>query len=174
MVTEVATESPARSAPRPTWNAFEQALSSALSVLADESLIVTARVGNRNVQFHACPDEGVLCESVSNAYLDPAPAPPPRAKAPPKRRGPTEFAKLRANVHPDEKFLARMHEVNSCLPMVRVIYRGGSVFLGVDFHAVPFRPEHLAQAVTAIAQLADAVLKDIRAPGDDAAATVVN
>lgn len=317
MVNEVANESPARSAPLPTWNAFEQALSSALSVLADESLIVTARVGNRYVQFHACPDEGVFCESVSNAYLDPAeklddgqlaallslgwsaptrapdspspastpkgspnffrefpipyacseiarfavrtlaevlripspddleyrafdgsghgvtfpvlpidpaPAPPPRAKAPPKRRGPSEFVKLRAkvlaaarsgsglgslkyeddtlqisigsrpgwirpfedpfyvrvhvqllaNVHPDEKFLARMHEVNSCLPMVRVIYRNGSVFLGVDFPAVPFRPEHLTQAVTAIAQLAEAVLKDIRAPGDAAAATVVN
>jgi hypothetical protein len=316
-VNVIATESPARSAPLPTWDAFEQALASALSVLADETLIVSARVGNRFVQFNACPDEGVFCESVSNAYLDPAeklddgqlaallslgwsapthapnspapvsapkgspnffrefptpyscseiarhavrtltdihripgpddleykafddsghgvtlpvlpidpaPAPPPRAKVPPKRRGPTEFAKLRArvlaaarsgsglgsltyedgalqisigsrpgwirpfedpfyvrvhvqllaNVHPDEKFLARMHEVNSCLPVVRVIYRNGSVFLGVDFPAVPFRPEHLTQAVTAIAQLADAVLKDIRAPGDDAAVTVVN
>jgi hypothetical protein len=81
---------------------------------------------------------------------------------------------LLANVNADETFLARMHEVNSCLPMVRVIYRIGSVFLGVDFPAVPFRPEHLAQAVTALAQLADAVLKDIRAPGDEAAATVVN
>jgi hypothetical protein len=317
MVNEIAAESPARSEPLPTWDAFEQALASALSVLADESLVVTARVGNRYVQFHACPDEDLFCESVSNAYLDPAeklddgqlaallslgwsaptrapdspssestpkgspnffrefptpyacseiarfavrtlaevlhipspadleyrafdgsghgvafpvlpidpaPAPPPRAKAPPKRRGPTEFAKLRArvlaaarsgsglgslayedgvlqvpigtrpgwirpfedpfyvrvhvqllaNVHPDEKFLSRMHEVNGCLPMARVIYRGGSVFLGVDFPAVPFRAEHLTQAVTAIAQLADAVLKDIRAPGDDAATTVVN
>ena len=81
---------------------------------------------------------------------------------------------LLANVHPDEKFLARMHEVNGCLPMVRVIHRNGSVFLGVDFPAVPFRAEHLTQAVTAIARLADAVRKDIRAPGDDAAATVVN
>lgn len=317
MVNSVANESPARSAPLPTWNAFEQALSSALSVLADESLVVTARVGNRFVQFHACPDEGVFCEAVSNAYLDPAeklddgqlaallslgwsapthapdspspasaprkspnffrefptpyacseiarfavrtltdvlripspddleykafddsghgvtfpvlpidpaPAPPPGAKAPPKRRGRTEFAKLRAkvlaatragsglgsleyedgtlqisigsrtgwirpfadpfyvhvhvqllaNVHPDETLLARMHEVNSRLPVVRVIYRGGSVFLGVDFPAVPFRPEHLTQAVTALSQLADAVLKDIRAPSDKAAATVVN
>ncbi len=316
-VNEIATEPPARSAPLPTWNAFEQALSSALSVLADESLVVTARVGNRYVQFHACPGESLFCESVSNAYLgpaeklddgqlaallslgwsfpthapdapppasaprkspnffrdfptpyscseiarlavrtltevhriqspadleyrafddsghgvtfpvlpvDPAPAPPPRAKAPPKRRGPTEFARLRArvlaaarsgsglgslayedgvlqvpigsrpgwirpfedpfyvrvhvqllaSVHSDEKFLARMHEVNGRLPMVRVIYSGGSVFLGVDFPAVPFRPEHLAQAVTAIAQLADAVLKDIRAPGDEAEVTVVN
>jgi hypothetical protein len=301
----------------PTWNAFERALSFALSVLADESLIVSAKEGNRYVQFHACPDEGVFCEAVSNAYLDPAeklddgqlaallalgwsaptrapgspspaptpkgspnffrefpipyacseiarfavrtltevlripspddleyrafdvsghgvtfpvlpvdpaPAPPPRAKAPPKPRGPTEFAKLRAkvlaaarsgsglgslkyedgglqvpigsrpgwirpfedpfyvrvhvqlltNVHADEKFLARMHEVNGRLPMVRVIYRGGSVFLGVDFPAVPFRPEHLAQAVTALAHLADGVLGDIRAPGDEAAATAVN
>jgi hypothetical protein len=30
--------------------------------------------------------------------VDPAPASPPRAKAPPKPRGPTEFAKLRAKV----------------------------------------------------------------------------
>jgi hypothetical protein len=44
----------------------------------------------------------------------------------------------------------------------------------VDFPAIPFRPEHLAQAVTALAQLADAVLKDIRAPGDEATGTVVN
>jgi len=291
---EVAHESPAPHPSLPGWDAFEQALASALSVLADE---------------------GVFCESVSNAYLDPAenldagqvagllslgwaapthapdspspvsapngspnffrvfptpyacaeiarfavrtltdflripspddleykafddsghgvtfpvlpinpaPAPPPRAKAPPKRRGPTEFTKLRAkvlaatrdgsglgsleyedgtlqisigsrtgwirpfadpfyvrvhvqllaNVHADEEFLGRMHEVNSRLPMVRVIYRNGSVFLGVDFPAVPFRPEHLTQAVTALSQLADAVLKDIRAPGGDAAAVL--
>ena len=191
MVNEVANESSAPSAPLASWEAFEKALASALSVLADESLVVSARMGNRFVQFHACPDEGVFCEAVSNAYLDPAerlddgqlaallslgwsaptrapdsqspasapkgspnffrefptpyacseiarfavrtltevlripspdgleyrafddsghgvtfpvlpidpaPAPPPRAKVPPKRRGPTEFAKLRAKV----------------------------------------------------------------------------
>ena len=316
-VNEVSNESPA---PRPApsgWEAFEQALAFALSVLADESLVVSARVGNRFVQFNASPDEGVFCEAVGNSYLgpaekldagqtsallslgwaapthsptspspvvapngspnffrvfptpyacaeiarfavrtltevlripspddleykafddaghgvtlpalpiDPVAAPPPKAKAPPKPKGPTEFAKLRTKVlaatrdgtglgsltyedgslqvsigsrpgwirpfedpfyvrvhvqlldkvHADEKFLARMHEVNSCLPMVRVIYKSGSVFLGVDFPAIPFRPEHLAQAVTALAQLADAVLKDIRAPGDEATGTVVN
>ena len=317
MVNEDANESPAPSAPLASWEAFEKALASALSVLANESLVVSARVRNRFVQFYACPDDGVFCESVSYAYLDPAeklddgqlaallalgwsspthapdspspvsaprkspnfyrefpnpyacseiarlavrtltevhripspddlqykafddsghgvtfpvlpidpaPAPPPRAKVPKKRRGPTEFARLRAkvltaardgsglasleyedgtlqisigsrtgwirpfadpfyvrvhvqllaNVHADEEFLARMHEVNSRLPMVRVIYRNGSVFLGVDFPAVPFRPEHLTQAVTALSQLADAVLKDIRAPGVEPPGTVVN
>jgi len=317
-VHEVANESPAALAPLSGWEAFEQALAAALSVLADESLIVSARVGNRFVQFNACPDEGVFCESVSNAYLDPAEkldegqvaallslgwagpthapdspspvsapkgspnffrefpnpyacaeiahfavrtltevlripspddleykafddsghgvtfpvlpidpvqAPPPRAKAPPKRKGPTEFARLRArvlaaardgsglgsleydddgdlqisigsrtgwirpcerpfyvrvhvhllaNVEADEEFLARMHEVNSRLPMARVIYKGGSAFLGVDFPAVPFRPEHLNQAVTTLARLADEVLKEIRASGDEATGTVVN
>ena len=56
-------------------------------------------------------------------------------------------------------------QVESCTPARN---------LGVDFPAIPFRPEHLAQAVTALAQLADAVLKDIRAPGDEATGTVVN
>ena len=189
--TELPHAPPAPHPPLASWDAFEQALASALSVLADESLVVSARMGNRFVQFHACPDEGVFCEAVSNAYLDPAerlddgqlaallslgwsaptrapdsqspasapkgspnffrefptpyacseiarfavrtltevlripspdgleyrafddsghgvtfpvlpidpaPAPPPRAKVPPKRRGPTEFAKLRAKV----------------------------------------------------------------------------
>ena len=317
MASEVANESPARSAPLASWEAFEKALASALSVLADESLVVSARVRNRFVQFYASPDDGVFCESVSNAYLDPAdkldegqlaallslgwsapthapdspspasaprkspnfyrefptpyacaeiarlavrtltevhcipsphdleykafddsghgvtfpvlpidpaPAPPLKAKAPAKRRVPTVFAKLRAkvltaarvgsglgsleyedgtvqfsigsrtgwirpfenpfyvrvhvhllaNVEANEEFVARMHEVNSRLPMARVIYKGGSVFLGVDFPAAPFRPEHLSQAVTTLARLADEVLKDIRAPGGEVAATVMN
>ena len=41
-------------------------------------------------------------------------------------------------------------------------------FLGVDFPALPFRAEHLAQAVTTLAQLADGVLRDLR-PGEEPA-----
>ena len=81
---------------------------------------------------------------------------------------------LLSNVDVDEEFLARMHEVNSRLPIARIIYKTGSVFLGVDFPAMPFRAEHLTQAVVALSQLADEVLSDLRRPGAEATAMVVN
>lgn len=73
---------------------------------------------------------------------------------------------LLSGVEADEELLARMHEVNARLPMARVIHVDGSVFLGVDFPALPFRSEHLAQAVTTIARLADGVVSDLR-PAED-------
>lgn len=288
----------------PRWDAFEKALASALSVLSEESLVVSAGARNRFVQFYVCPVEGVRCETVSNAYLGPTdkldaeqvaallalgwaapthapdapapesdpqgspnffrefpnppacaeiarlavrtltevhripspddlvykafddlghdvtlpalpidPAPPPRAKAPPAPVQAAAFTKLRARVlaaartgsglgelaygdggalqvpigsrtgwirpcqrpffvrvhlqllagvEGDEELVARMHEVNGRLPMARVIYQGGSVFLGVDFPAVPFRPDHLAQAIATLAHVADDVLADLR------------
>jgi hypothetical protein len=148
-------------------------------------------------------------------HIDRVAAPPPKAKAPWKPKGPTEFARLRArvlaaarsgsglgsleydddgtlqvpigsrtgwirpcgnpfyvrvhlhllsDVEGDEEFLGRMHEVNSRLPIARVIYKGGSVFLGVDFPAMPFRAEHLSQAVVTLAQLADDVREELRLP----------
>jgi len=290
----------------PRWDAFERDLAAALSILKNEFLIVSAKVGNRFVQFNARPDEGVFAEAVSNAYLEspekldeaklaalgalgwsapthspsdrspvrapngspnffrhfpapyscgeiahvavrtllevyrvpgpesleykafddpghpitlpalhieraalPAPSPKPSAK----RRGPTGFARLRAkvlaaaregsgfgsleydadgdlsvpvgsrtgwirphekpyfvrvhcqllgNVEEDEELSGRIHEVNSRLPLARVIYSGGSVFLSVDFPAAPFVPAHLSQALAALASLADDVLKDLR------------
>ena len=81
---------------------------------------------------------------------------------------------LLSGVQGGEEFLGRMHEVNSRLPIARVIYKGGSVFLGVDFPAMPFRAEHLTQAVVTLAQLADEVLKDIRASVNEATGPVVN
>jgi len=75
---------------------------------------------------------------------------------------------LLGDVDGDEELLGRIHEVNARLPIARVICTDGSVFLGVDFPAVPFRPEHLAQAVTTLAQLADGVLRDLR-PGEEPA-----
>ena len=73
---------------------------------------------------------------------------------------------LLSDVDGGEEFLGRMHEVNSRLPIARVIYKGGSVFLGVDFPAVPFRAEHLTQAVVTLAQLADDVLEELRLPAE--------
>jgi len=305
-----ASASAAPPAPLPAWEAFEKSLASALSVLKDEFLVVSTKVGNRFVQFNACADQGVFAEAVCNAYLAPGekldvgqveallslgwappthapdsaapvppprgspnhfrefprpyscaeiarfavrtlteplrvgtpaeleyrafdveghavtlpvlhidrePAPPPRTKAPAKPRGPSAFERLRAkvlaaarnetglgslaydddgtllvpigsrmgwvrpneepffvrvhvhllsDVEGDEDFLALVHEVNSRLPMARVIYKGRSVYLGIDFPAVPFRAEHLAQAVTTLALLADDVLSDLRLPAD--------
>ncbi len=301
------------SAPPPAqatgWEAFEEALASALSVLREEFLIVAAKAGHRFVQFHVSSDDGVFAETVSNAYLGPdeeldvgqlaellclgwaaptrapdsppdapkgspnhfrefprpyscaevarfavrtlaevhrvgSPAdleyeafdddghpvtlpalpiarrtPTPKAKAPVKPGRPTEFDRLRArvlaaaragsgqgslaydedgalhvpvgsrmgwirpyerpqyvrvhihllsDVEGGEDLLAQIHHVNSRLPVVRVIYVGRSVFLGVDFPALPFRAEHLTQAVTLVAQFADDVLEELRLPGDPA------
>jgi hypothetical protein len=307
-VQSVSSESPPPPTQAPSWEAFEEALASALSVLKEEVLVVSARTGNRFVQFNVRPDEGVFAETVSNAYLGPdqkldvgqlaellslgwaapthapnsaepvaaprgspnhfrefpipcsctdvarfavrtltgplrvgspseleykafddaghpvtlpvlpierLPLPPPKVKAPPKPKGPTEFDRLRAKVlsaaragtgqgslaydddgalhvpignrmgwiRPHERplyvrvhihllsdveggegLLAQIHDVNSRLPVVRVIYRGQSVFLGVDFPALPFRAEHLTQAVTLLAQFADDVLEELLLP----------
>jgi hypothetical protein len=76
---------------------------------------------------------------------------------------------LLSGVEADEELLARMHEVNARLPMARVIHVDGSVFLGVDFPALPFRAEHLAQAITTIARLSDGVVSDLRPPDDSGA-----
>jgi len=68
----VTIESPAALAPLSGWDVFERDMASALSVLKDEFLIISAKVGNRFIQFNARPDEGVFCEAVSNSYLDPS------------------------------------------------------------------------------------------------------
>jgi len=51
-----ASVSAAPPAPLPAWEAFEKSLASALSVLKDEFLVVSTKVGNRFVQFNACAD----------------------------------------------------------------------------------------------------------------------
>jgi hypothetical protein len=317
-VRSVICESPPPLAPLPGWEAFEQALGAALSVLANECLVLSTKVGNRFFQANVRPDLGVFVEAVSNGYLgatekldvgqmaellslgwaapthtpgaaspvpapkgspnyfrefpkpyacaeiarfavrtlagafrvaspgeleykafddsghpvtlpvlhvDRVPSPPPPVKAPAKPRGPTAFARLRsrvlaaarngsglgaldyddegnlqvsigsrtgwirpwqdpffvrvhvhllADVEADEPMLERIHEVNGRLPLARVIYQGKSVFLGVDFPAIPFRAEHLAQAVSTLARLADDVLNDLRPAGADVTATVAN
>jgi hypothetical protein len=288
------------------WESFEAGLAAALAVLGDEILILSARTGNRYVQFASSAGKGVLAETGSNAYLaeqdrldagqvaallglgwsqpthapdadDPVPggspnhfrrfrapvpfaevarlavrtlsevlrvrcpdelrykafdgdghpltlpglglervpAPARRPGSPPRRRAGGALTRLRArvlaaaraatglgaldydgegnlqipvgnrtgwvrpcdgplfvrvhvhllsDVEADEALLARMHEVNARLPMARVIHVDGSVFLGVDFPALPFRPEHLAQAVGTIARFADDVVSDLRPP----------
>jgi hypothetical protein len=309
-VQSVASEFPPPPAQAPGWDAFETSLAAALSVLEEEFLVVSAKVGNRFVQFNVCPEEGVFAETVSNAYLGPEekldagqlaellslgwaapthapdspdpiaapkgspnhfrefprpyscadvarfavrtltgplhvaspadleykafddeghpvtlpslpierlPLPPLRAKAPVKPRGPTELDRLRAkvlaaaragtgqgslaydddgalhvpvgnrmgwirpyerpqyvrvhihllsDVEGGEELLAQIHDVNSRLPVVRVIYRNRSLFLGVDFPALPFRAEHLTQAVMLLAQFADDVLEELRLPAE--------
>jgi len=297
----------AEPAPPTGWEAFEKALASALSVLKDEILILSARTGTRYVQFHASPDEEVFAEAVSNAYLGAAEkldvgqlatllslgwsaptrapgAPPPAAtprgspnhfrpfphpfscaeiasfavrtltealrvenpsdlqyrafdddgnpvtlpvlhiaqeppparkeRSPAKASGHRPFARLRSrvldaarkgsglgalgyedgslqvpignrtgwvrpcenpffvrvhvhllsDVEGDAPFLARVHEMNARFPMARVIYSGRSVFLGVDFPAVPFRAEHLTQAIATVARLGDEVVAELRSP----------
>lgn len=294
-------------APPTGWEAFEKALASALSVLKDEFLILSARPGNRYVQFHAGLEDGIFAECVSDAYLEetgkldagqlatllslgwsppthapdgtkpdgvargspnhfrhlpppcsfpeiarlavrtltevlrverPAelaykafdeeghtltlpvlpiePRPEPSArKAPPGPRGPSPFARLRArvlaaaragsglgslayedgalqvpigdrtgwvrpyedpffvrvhvhllsDVEGDEPLLSRIHELNARFPVARVIYSGRSVFLGIDFPALPFRAEHLAQAIATVARLSGEVVAELRSPG---------
>jgi len=283
------------------WAAFERDLALTLSFLKNEFLVISSKTGNRFVQFNARPDEGVLAETVSNAYLeagekldeaqlaalaglgwlaptrapdeapakgspnffrefptpvsfseiarlatrtlsevhglpgpealeyhafddpgrpvtlpglhlDRAPRPAPKAKPVSKRRKSGPFARLRAEVlaaareasgfgaleydadgdlavpvgrrmgwvrpyqkpfyvrvfchllevEADEELLERIHEVNSRLPLARVIYKAGNLYLGVDFPAAPFHAAHLSQAVTALASLADDVLNDLR------------
>lgn len=295
-------------APPSGWEAFERALASALSVLRDEFLILSARPGNRYVQFHAGVEDGVFAECVSDAYLEeagkldagqlaallslgwsppthapdgtrpdgvargspnhfrhlpppcsfpeiarlavrtltevlrverpaeltyrafdedghtltlpvlpiePRPERTPAKEPPPRARGQSPFARLRArvlaaarsgsglgslayedgvlqisignrvgwirpfeepffvrvhvhllsDVEGDEPLLSRIHELNARFPVARVIYSGRSVFLGVDFPALPFRAEHLAQAVATVARLGDEVVTELRAPG---------
>ena len=308
-IQSVSSESAPPPAQAPGWEVFEEALASALSVLKEEFLVVSTRTGNRFVQFHVSPDDGVFAETVSNAYLGPdekldvgqlaallslgwaaptrapdspppddaprgspnhfrefphpcscaevarlavrtlteplrvgspaeleyksfdeaghavtlpvlpierLPLPPPKVKAPAKHKGSTEFDRLRAKVlaaaragtghgslaydydgalhvpvgnrmgwirpyerpqyvrvhihllsdiEGGEDFLAQVHDVNSRLPVVRVIYRDRSVFLGVDFPALPFRAEHLTQAVTLLAQFAEDVIEELGLPG---------
>lgn len=55
--------------PARSWEAFEQALAAALATLDDEYVIVSAKEGNRFVQFGAQPSHGLRAEVVSNAYL---------------------------------------------------------------------------------------------------------
>ena len=71
---------------------------------------------------------------------------------------------LLSEVEEDENFLARIHEMNARFPLARVIYAGRSVYLGIDFPAVPFRAEHLAQAITTVARLGDEVVAELRSP----------
>jgi hypothetical protein len=61
---------PATSARRPGWDDFERDLAATLPLLDDECLILSARKGNRFVQFSADPRRGVRAETVSNAYLE--------------------------------------------------------------------------------------------------------
>lgn len=48
----------------PGWEAFEAALTSALSVLDEEYLVVSAREGHRFVQFHVSPADGATVTGV--------------------------------------------------------------------------------------------------------------
>jgi hypothetical protein len=63
-------QAPGRPAPPPGWDQLERALSAALGVLQEESLVVSARTGNRYVQFSVGSAFGLHAESVSNAYLE--------------------------------------------------------------------------------------------------------
>jgi T3SS (YopN, CesT) and YbjN peptide-binding chaperone 1/T3SS (YopN, CesT) and YbjN peptide-binding chaperone 3 len=308
MITPVARASLASGSPQPEWDEFEHALAATLSVLKDEFLVLSARARRGFVQFCARTDDGVLAETVSNAFLGPGekldteqlaallalgwsvpthapdsanPVPPPKgspnhfrefpspyscveiahlavrtltevlrvpgpadlvykafdyeghtvtlpalgidqaparpapAKPPARAKGPTAFQRLRARVlaaarnasglgslayaddgtllvpvgsrmgwvrpnenpffvrvhvhllsgvEATEEVLSQIHELNARLPLVRVIYVGRSVFLGIDLPAVPFRPEHLTQAVSLLAQHADDVVQQLKAP----------
>jgi len=71
---------------------------------------------------------------------------------------------LASGVVADEDLLGEIHEANTRLSLARIIYTRGSLFLSVDIPAAPFNPEHLFQAVTALANLADEVLNDLKLP----------
>jgi hypothetical protein len=55
---------------RPEWEDFEQRLAACLALLKEEYLVVSARTGNRYVQFWVEPAQGVHAEAVSNGYLE--------------------------------------------------------------------------------------------------------
>jgi len=71
------------------------------------------------------------------------------------------YVQLMSEVEGGERFLAQIHEMNSRMPLARVIYTDQSVFLGIDFPALPFRAEHLTQTVTLLARFADRVTEDL-------------
>ena len=56
--------------PARSWEAFEHSLADALATLDDEFMVVSAKKGNRFVQFNAQPSHGLRAEVVSNAYLE--------------------------------------------------------------------------------------------------------
>ena len=294
----------------PSWDSFEKALASSLTVLDEEFLVLSTRGGNRFVQFAVDPALGIFAETVSNAYLgpdekldagqladllsmgwaapthapdspDPVPMPDgspnhfrefkrpfscaevaafavrtltgplrvgspaeleyrasdeaghtvtlpalelaredrprPKASPPAKSKGTSPFEKLRSRllaaartlsgqaaldyekdgslqvpigprtgwirpyenpcfvrvyvhllgeVEPDDEFVGLIHQLNSRIPIARAIYVDKCVFLGIDFPALPFRAEHLTQAVTLLAQFADKAAEDLGQPGD--------
>jgi hypothetical protein len=311
------TETPVARPPEPRpphadWAVFEEALTSTLSVLKDEILVLSARTGGCYVQLHVSAASGVHAEAVSNAYLSereklsaeqvaallslgwtaprpgtPAPASPsnfvrefarpfscaevahllvrtladvhrvpapdgleyrafdepgkavylpalrlPRAEARPRKARPRRARRktspfqrlrhlvrqaarlgsglgsldyddggwltvpvggrtgyiqphlnptyvrvhlhLRSGVEADGDRLARFHAVNARLPLARLVFTDGNVYLGVDFPAVPFVPAHLHQAITALAQVADAVERDLGVPQAEPRAPAVN
>lgn len=79
------------------------------------------------------------------------------------------YVSLAGGVDGDEALLARMHEMNSRLSLARVIYTDGSIYLAVDFPAVPFHADHVGQAIGAIVRVVDRVARDlgIEAEGDE-------
>ena len=188
-----------------------------VSRFAVRTLTEPLRIGSPSDLEYKSFDDSGHAVTLPALPIDRVAVPPPKAKAPAKPKGPTEFARLRAkvlaaarggtgqgslaydddgtlqvpignrmgwirpyerplyvrvhihllsDVEGGEEFLAQIHEVNSRLPVVRVIYKGRSVFLGVDFPALPFRAEHLTQAVTMLAQFADDVLEELRLPAE--------
>ena len=70
-VQAAANEFPPPPAQNPGWDAFEDALTWALSVLEEEFLVVSAGEGHRFVQFHVSRVDGVFAETASNAYRGP-------------------------------------------------------------------------------------------------------
>src|SRR5512147_2482578 len=51
------------------WESLEAGLAAALALLADEMLILSARTGNRYVQFASSAGKGLVVETGSNAFL---------------------------------------------------------------------------------------------------------
>jgi len=55
---------------RPEWEDLEQRLAACLALLKEEYLVVSARTGNRYVQFWVEPAQGLHAEAVGNGYLE--------------------------------------------------------------------------------------------------------
>ncbi len=82
------------------------------------------------------------------------------------------YVQLAAGVEGDDGLPGRAHEVNVRLALARVVLCDGAVYLAIDFPAAPFHADHLAQALSTLARLADGVATDLGLAGASTTPTV--
>jgi len=84
------------------------------------------------------------------------------------------YVQLAQGVEGDDDLPRGAHEVNVRLTLARVVLCDGAVYLAIDFPAAPFHADHLAQALSALARLADGVARDLGLAGCASTTPTVN